>query len=118
MVGLLKNLFVGEEVFLVELIIYCVLVGVDDVVKVKVEFLVKVVKGEEVCFLIFKVKVIELFGIMFGGFNVKLLIDLLVDVFVGGVVVEGLKKILLVFDFFYDVVELVKVGNVNVKGVM
>ena len=118
LVALLKNPPKGEEAALVELITYRVPAGVDDAAKVKAEFLAKVAKGEESCALISKEKATELLGTMLGGFNVKPLIDLLADAAVGAVAAEGLKKTLLVFDYFHDVAELAKKGNANAKAVM
>ncbi|MBI2305833.1 MAG: bifunctional aconitate hydratase 2/2-methylisocitrate dehydratase [Rhodocyclales bacterium] len=118
LVDLLKNPPKGEEAALVELITYRVPAGVDDAAKVKAEFLAKVAKGEESCALISKEKATELLGTMLGGFNVKPLIDLLADGAVGAVAAEGLKKTLLVFDFFHDVKELADKGNANAKAVL
>ncbi|MBR0564626.1 bifunctional aconitate hydratase 2/2-methylisocitrate dehydratase [Azoarcus sp. L1K30] len=118
LVALLKNPPAGEEAALVELITYRVPAGVDDAAKVKAEFLAKVAKGEEACALISKVKATELLGTMLGGYNVKPLIDLLADGECGATAAEGLKKTLLVFDFFHDVAELAKAGNANAKAVM
>jgi aconitate hydratase 2 / 2-methylisocitrate dehydratase len=118
LVGLLKNPPKGEEAALVELITYRVPAGVDDAAKVKAEFLAKVAKGEEACALISREKATELLGTMLGGYNVKPLIDLLADAAVGKVAAEGLKKTLLVFDYFHDVAELAKSGNGNAKAVM
>ena len=42
---------------------------------------------------------------MLGGYNISPLIDLLDDAEVGAVAAEGLKKTLLMFDFFHDVKE-------------
>ncbi|MBA3995857.1 MAG: bifunctional aconitate hydratase 2/2-methylisocitrate dehydratase [Candidatus Accumulibacter sp.] len=118
LIGLLQNPPKGEEQALVELITYRVPAGVDDAAKVKAAFLAKVAKGETACALISKAKATELLGTMLGGFNVKPLIDLLGDAEVGGVAAEGLKKTLLVFDFFHDVAELAKAGNANAKAVL
>ncbi|HJV28185.1 MAG TPA: bifunctional aconitate hydratase 2/2-methylisocitrate dehydratase [Aromatoleum sp.] len=118
LVALLKNPPAGEEAALVELITYRVPAGVDDAAKVKAEFLAKVAKGEEACALISRAKATELLGTMLGGYNVKPLIDLLADAEVGAVAAEGLKKTLLVFDYFHDVAELAKAGNANAKAVM
>ncbi|WP_153130818.1 bifunctional aconitate hydratase 2/2-methylisocitrate dehydratase [Dechloromonas hortensis] len=118
LVGLLKNPPKGEEAALVELITYRVPAGVDDAAKVKAEFLAKVAKGEEACALISKEKATELLGTMLGGYNVKPLIDLLACPTCGAVAAEGLKKTLLVFDFFHDVAELAKAGNANAKNVI
>jgi aconitate hydratase 2 / 2-methylisocitrate dehydratase len=118
LVALLKNPPAGEEAALVELITHRVPAGVDDAAKVKAEFLAKVAKGEEACALISKEKATELLGTMLGGYNVKPLIDLLGCASCGTVAAEGLKKTLLVFDFFHDVAELAKAGNDNAKAVM
>jgi len=118
LVALLKNPPKGEEAFLVELLTYRVPAGVDDAAKVKAEFLAKVAKGEESCALISKEKATELLGTMLGGYNVKPLIDLLACPSCGSVAAEGLKKTLLVFDYFHDVAELAKSGNANAKAVM
>ena len=118
LVALLKNPPKGEEAALVELITYRVPAGVDDAAKVKAEFLAKVAKGEEACTLISKEKATELLGTMLGGYNVKPLIDLLGCATCGTVAAEGLKKTLLVFDYFHDVAELAKAGNANAKAVM
>jgi len=118
LVALLKNPPKGEEAALVELITYRVPAGVDDAAKVKAEFLAKVAKGEEACTLISKEKATELLGTMLGGYNVKPLIDLLGCATCGAVAAEGLKKTLLVFDYFHDVAELAKAGNANAKAVM
>lgn len=118
LVALLKNPPAGEEAALVDLITYRVPAGVDDAAKVKAEFLAKVAKGEEACALISKVKASELLGTMLGGYNVKPLIDLLGDAECGATAAEGLKKTLLVFDYFHDVAELAKAGNANAKAVM
>ena len=118
LVDLLKNPPAGEEKTLVELITYRVPAGVDDAAKVKAEFLAKLAKGEESCALISRAKATELLGTMLGGYNVKPMIDVLGDAEVGAVAAEGLKKTLLVFDFFHDVKELADKGNPNAKAVM
>ncbi|MBK7356627.1 bifunctional aconitate hydratase 2/2-methylisocitrate dehydratase [Propionivibrio sp.] len=118
LVALLMNPPKGEEQALVELITYRVPAGVDDAAKVKAEFLAKVAKGEERCSLISKTKATELLGTMLGGYNVKPMIDVLGDAEVGAVAAEGLKKTLLVFDFFHDVKELADKGNANAKAVL
>ena len=118
LVELLKNPPAGEEQALVELITYRVPAGVDDAAKVKAEFLAKLAKGEESCALVSRAKATELLGTMLGGYNVKPMIDVLGDAEVGKVAAEGLKKTLLVFDFFHDVKELADQGNLNAKAVL
>ncbi|WVH09230.1 MAG: Aconitate hydratase 2 [Fluviibacter phosphoraccumulans EoVTN8] len=118
LVELLKNPPKGEEDFLVELITYRVPAGVDDAARVKAGFLAAVAKGEVKCALISRVRATELLGTMLGGYNVKPLINLLGDAECGAAAAEGLKKTLLVFDFFHDVKELADKGNANAKGVL
>jgi aconitate hydratase 2 / 2-methylisocitrate dehydratase len=118
LVELLKNPPKGEEDFLVELITYRVPAGVDDAARVKAGFLAAIAKGDVTCALISRVRATELLGTMLGGYNVKPLIDLLGDAECGAAAAEGLKKTLLVFDFFHDVKELADKGNANAKGVL
>ncbi|MBC7861108.1 MAG: bifunctional aconitate hydratase 2/2-methylisocitrate dehydratase [Burkholderiaceae bacterium] len=118
LVALLKNPPKGEEQYLVELLTYRVPAGVDDAAKVKAAFLDQVAKGKEACALISRESATHLLGTMLGGFNVKPMIDLLGDAVVGAVAAEGLKKTLLVFDFFHDVKDLADKGNANAKGVL
>ncbi len=118
LVELLKNPPKGEEDFLVELITYRVPAGVDDAARVKAGFLAAVAKGEIKCALISRVRATELLGTMLGGYNVKPLVDLLGDAECGTAAAEGLKKTLLVFDFFHDVKELADKGNANAKAVL
>jgi aconitate hydratase 2/2-methylisocitrate dehydratase len=118
LVELLKNPPKGEEEFLVELITYRVPAGVDDAARVKAGFLAAVAKGDVKCALISRVRATELLGTMLGGYNVKPMIDLLGDAECGAAAAEGLKKTLLVFDFFHDVKELADKGNANAKAVM
>jgi aconitate hydratase 2/2-methylisocitrate dehydratase len=68
--------------------------------------------------LVNKAKATELLGTMVGGYNVKPLIDLLDHKEVAAVAAQGLKKTLLMFDFFHDVAEKSKAGNANATAVI
>ncbi|UDM18113.1 bifunctional aconitate hydratase 2/2-methylisocitrate dehydratase [Vogesella sp. XCS3] len=118
LVELLKNPPAGEEQTLVELITHRVPPGVDDAAKVKASFLAAVAEGTVASPLVSRELATELLGTMLGGYNVKPMIDLLGDEKVGAIAAEGLKKTLLVFDFFNDVKELADQGNANAKGVL
>ncbi|WP_410498221.1 bifunctional aconitate hydratase 2/2-methylisocitrate dehydratase [Chitinibacter sp. S2-10] len=118
LISLLQNPPAGEEAFLVELLTHRVPAGVDDAAKVKAAFLAAVANGSEKCALISRAKATELLGTMLGGFNIKPQIDLLGDAEVGGIAAEGLKKTLLMFDYFHDVKELADAGNANAKAVL
>ncbi|MEC5161213.1 bifunctional aconitate hydratase 2/2-methylisocitrate dehydratase [Janthinobacterium sp. CG_S6] len=118
LVALLQNPPQGEQQFLVDLLTHRVPAGVDDAAKIKATFLDLVAKGKLACALVSRATATHLLGTMLGGFNVKPMIDLLGDAEVGAVAAEGLKKTLLVFDFFHDVKELADKGNVNAQGVL
>lgn len=118
LIDLLKAPPAGEEAFLLDLITHRVPAGVDDAARVKAGFLAAVAKGADSSPLISKVKATELLGTMLGGFNVQPMIDLLSDAECGTAAAEGLKKTLLVFDFFHDVKELADKGNANAKAVL
>jgi len=118
LIELIKNPPAGEEAFLMELLTYRVPPGVDDAAKVKASFLAAVAHGEEKVGLISKAKATELLGTMVGGYNVHPLIELLDDAEVAGVAAEGLKKTLLMFDYFNDVAAKAKAGNAKAQEVM
>ncbi len=117
LVALLNDPPPGEEQTLLELITYRVPAGVDDAAKVKAEFLARVARGEQACALISPLTATELLGTMLGGYNVKPLIDLLAGP-TGEAAAAGLKKTLLVFDYFHDVKELADGGNAHARVVL
>jgi aconitate hydratase 2 / 2-methylisocitrate dehydratase len=101
----------GEAAFVVDLLTQRVPAGVDDAAKVKASFLAAVAHGDLLVALISKTQATELLGTMVGGYNVKPLIDLLDDVELAATAAAGLKKTLLMFDFFHDVAEKARAGN-------
>jgi len=118
LVELLKNPPAGEEDTLVDLLTNRVPAGVDDAARVKAGFLAQVAKGEVDCALLSKVQATELLGTMLGGFNIEPMLELLDDAEVGETAAEGLKKTLLVFDYFFDVKEKADAGSANAKAVL
>ena len=118
LVALLKNPPAGEEAFLLDLITHRVPAGVDDAARVKSTFLEKVAKGTETSPLISRELATRLLGTMLGGFNIKPMIDLIDDAEVGAVAAEGLKKTLLMFDYFHDVKDRADKGSANAKAVL
>ena len=118
LVELLKQPPAGEEQFLVDLITHRVPAGVDDAAKVKCAFLASVAKGLETSPLVSRELATRLLGTMLGGFNIKPMIDLLDDPVVGAVAAEGLKKTLLMFDYFHDVKELADKGSARAQEVL
>ena len=117
-IELIKSPPAGEGAFLLDLLTHRVPPGVDDAAKVKASFLAAVAHGDLAVALISKAHATQLLGTMVGGYNVKPLIDLLDDADVAGVAATALKKTLLMFDFFHDVAEKHKAGNVFAKDVM
>ncbi|MTI09686.1 bifunctional aconitate hydratase 2/2-methylisocitrate dehydratase [Curvivirga aplysinae] len=118
LVDLLQNPPAGEEDFLVDLLTNRVPAGVDDAARIKAGFLAEVARGEKSSPLVSKVKAAELLGTMLGGFNIEPMIALLDDTEVGETIAEGLKKTLLVFDYFHDVNDKAKAGSANAKAVI
>jgi aconitate hydratase 2/2-methylisocitrate dehydratase len=118
LVELIKAPPAGEDAFLLELLTHRVPPGVDDAAKVKASFLAAVAHGDIAVPLISPAKATELLGTMVGGYNVHPLIELLDDEAVASVAAEGLKKTLLMFDFFNDVAAKAKAGNAHAQGVM
>ncbi|GAB4397445.1 MAG: bifunctional aconitate hydratase 2/2-methylisocitrate dehydratase [Rhodoferax sp.] len=118
LIELIKNPPAGEEAFLLDLLTHRVPPGVDDAAKVKASFLAAIAHGDLQVGLISKARATELLGTMVGGYNVQPLIDLLDDPEVAGVAAEGLKKTLLMFDYFNDVVAKAKAGNAKAMDVL
>ncbi|WP_374430847.1 bifunctional aconitate hydratase 2/2-methylisocitrate dehydratase [Ideonella dechloratans] len=118
LIELIKNPPAGEEAFLLDLLTHRVPPGVDDAAKVKASFLAAVAHGDLKVALISKAKATELLGTMVGGYNVHPLIELLDDAEVADVAAAGLKKTLLMFDYFNDVATKAKAGNAKAKEVI
>jgi aconitate hydratase 2/2-methylisocitrate dehydratase len=118
LIALLREPPAGEEAFLIDLLTHRVPAGVDDAARIKAGFLDAVAKGEEMNALVSRKLATELLATMLGGFNIKPLIDLLPDAEVGAVAAEGLKKTLLMFDYFHDVKALAEKGDANAKAVL
>lgn len=102
---------------LVDLIENRVAPGVDPASEVKADWLGKVAKGEVSCSLIDKKRAVFLLGTMLGGYNVKYLVELLSDAELGADAAEALKKTILVYNAFDDVVKL-SASNANAKAVL
>jgi len=118
LIELIKAPPAGEDAFLLDLLTHRIPPGVDDAAKVKASFLAAVAHGDLTVGLVSKAKATELLGTMVGGYNVHPLIELLDDKDVAGIAAEGLKKTLLMFDYFNDVAEKAKAGNAKAKEVM
>ena len=118
LIELIKSPPAGEDGFLLDMLTWRVPPGVDDAAKVKASFLAAVAHGDIVVGLVSRAKATELLGTMVGGYNVKPLIDLLDDAQTAPAAVAALKRTLLMFDFFHDLAEKCKTGNVYAQEVM
>ncbi|HZY16755.1 MAG TPA: bifunctional aconitate hydratase 2/2-methylisocitrate dehydratase [Ramlibacter sp.] len=118
LIELIKEAPAKEDAFLLDLLANRVPPGVDDAAKVKASFLAAVAHGDLAVRAISKARATELLGTMVGGYNVKPLIDLLDHPEVAQVAADGLKKTLLMFDFFHDVAEKAKAGNAFAQQVV
>ena len=105
---LLKSPPAGEEDFLMGLLCDRIPPGVDPSSYVKASFLTAIAKGETNSPLISPKKAVELLGTMLGGYNVASLIELLEDDRdeIAQLAADALKKTLLIYDAFNDVIEL------------
>lgn len=117
LIDLIKNPPEGEIDFLLSLLTDCVPPGVDEASYVKASFLADVAKGEIQVAAISAEQASFLLGTMLGGYNVAPLIELLKseNAQVVDEAVKALSKTLLVYDAFYDVVELAKTNTAAQK---
>ena len=105
---LLESPPAGEEEFLMQLLCDRIPPGVDEASYVKADFLAAVVQGSTTSPLISAEKAVEILGTMMGGYNVQSLVEFLKDEreAIAQAAAEALKKTLLVFDAFNDVMAL------------
>ncbi len=109
-IELLKQIPIIEEEFLMDLLLNRVPPGVDNAAYVKAAFLRDIVQGKAESAAISPKHAVEILGTMLGGYNVHPLIEALSheDEEVAQTAANMLKKTLLVYDAFNDVVELSK----------
>jgi len=105
LVELLKSPPVGEEEFILNLLVHRVPPGVDQAAYVKAAFLADVAKGDTPCDLIDPVNATRLLGTMLGGYNIQPLIELLDNSKTAEVAAKALSHTLLIYDAFHDVAE-------------
>jgi aconitate hydratase 2/2-methylisocitrate dehydratase len=105
---LLKQPPTGEEDYLLELLRDRIPPGVDQASYVKAAFLTAIAKQEVTSPLVSPQYAAELLGTMMGGYNVQSLVDLLQvsDASIAQTAADSLKKTLLIYDAFNDVMEL------------
>ncbi|NPA63412.1 MAG: bifunctional aconitate hydratase 2/2-methylisocitrate dehydratase [Epsilonproteobacteria bacterium] len=112
-IKLLKQVPIVEEEFLMDLLLNRVPPGVDDAAYVKAAFLRDIVQGNAKTAAISPKHAVEILGTMLGGYNVGPLVEALdhEDPEVAQAAADALKKTLLVYDAFNDVVEKAKTNK-------
>lgn len=110
---LLKNPPAGEAETLLHLLRDRIPPGVDQASYVKASFLTAIAQGNATSPLVSPQEAVELLGTMMGGYNVQALVDLLQspDTAIAQSAANSLKKTLLVYDAFNDVIELAKTNS-------
>lgn len=102
---------------LLELLVHRVPPGVDKAAYVKAGFLAAIAKGEAECEFIDPLRATELLGTMMGGYNIAPLIELLDKEKTADAAEAALKKIVMVYDAYHDVVEKAE-HNQHAKNVL
>ncbi|NPA57908.1 MAG: bifunctional aconitate hydratase 2/2-methylisocitrate dehydratase [Aquificae bacterium] len=120
LVELLQQVPIVEEEFLMDLFLNRVPPGVDEAAFVKAKFLSDIIEGKAKSLAITPVHAVQILGTMLGGYNVEPLIKALShkDEEIAKEAAKALKNILLVYDYFNDVVELAKSGNKYAQEVL
>ncbi|NPA16642.1 MAG: bifunctional aconitate hydratase 2/2-methylisocitrate dehydratase [Aquificae bacterium] len=120
LVELLQQIPIVEEEFLMDLFLNRVPPGVDDAAFVKAKFLADIIEGKAKSLAITPVHAVQILGTMLGGYNVEPLVKALShkDEEIAKEAAKALKNILLVYDYFNDVVELAKSGNKYAQEVL
>ncbi len=112
-IKLLKQVPIVEEEFLMDLLLNRVPPGVDEAAYVKAAFLRDIVQGHTQTAAISPKRAVEILGTMLGGYNVGPLVEALdhEDPEVAQAAADALKKTLLVYNAFNDVVEKAKTNK-------
>ena len=120
LVKLLQQVPIVEEEYLMDLFLNRVPPGVDDAAFVKAKFLAEIIEGLKTSPAITPLHAVQILGTMLGGYNVEPLVMALghKDEKIAKEAAKALKNILLVYDYFNDVVELAKAGNKYAKEVL
>ena len=114
---LLENPPVGKEELLLDLLMNRVAPGVDPAAKVKAGWLTKVAKGGISSSVLSKKKAVTILGTMLGGFNMQPLLELLQDKELAEDAAAALKRTILVYGDFDEVVRMAK-SNPHAENVL
>ena len=92
--------------------------GVDPAAKVKADFLAQIALGEKNSPVLTPEKAIKILATMLGGYNVNYLVEFLDNPGLAGFAAAALKHIILIFDNFEAVKELMDKGNAAAREVI
>ncbi|VFP87908.1 Aconitate hydratase B [Candidatus Erwinia haradaeae] len=118
LVKLLQDPLSEKKEFLLNLLMYRVLPGVDETSHIKASFLESIITGHATSSCVTPEKAVKLLGTMRGGYNINILLRLLDDNRFSMLAADCLSHTLLIFDHFNDVEEKVKKGNIYAKKVI
>lgn len=113
----LKDPLEGEESFLLNQFTHRILPGVDNTSKLKANFLLDIIENRTRSPLIDKIDAINILGTMQGGYSIEALTKIL-DSDWGIYAGEKLKNNILLFDYFYNVENSYKNGNIHAKNLL
>ena len=117
----LKSPQENEEIFLLNQFKNRILPGVDNTSKLKANFLLDIVEDRSYSPLIDKIDAIKILGTMQGGYSIEALIHILKNdnnTILSETVCKELKNNILLFDYFYNIEELYKNGNIHAKNIL
>ncbi|WP_038910799.1 bifunctional aconitate hydratase 2/2-methylisocitrate dehydratase [Dickeya dadantii] len=101
-----------------DLLTYHISPGVDDAAQVKAAFLGKIVRGEITVAALSPIAAVRLLATMQGGYNIQPLIDALDNYALADEAVKALSHTLLIFDYFNEIEEKARQGNVYALRVL
>ena len=107
----------GDGAALIDLLRDRVSPGVDPAAKVKAEWLARVASGEVSPSAVSRKDAVFMLGTMLGGYNVTPLVSLLGARELGGAAAEALKRTILVYGAFDEVVKM-SADNANARAVL
>ncbi|MBE8215013.1 MAG: bifunctional aconitate hydratase 2/2-methylisocitrate dehydratase [Endozoicomonadaceae bacterium] len=118
LIELLKNPPQDQHTLLIDLIINRIPPGVDEAAYIKAAFLTDLIKNKTHSPLITPEKAIQILGMMQGGYNISILVQLLDHPTLAPLATEELKHTLLIYEAFHDIAERADAGNLYAQSVL
>ncbi len=102
---------VGEEKYLLDLLVHHISPGVDPAAEIKASWLEKIAKGEKISPMVTPEDAVNYLGTMLGGYNIQPLISFLNNDKLGDLAANALKNTILIYNAFDQIVELSKTNS-------